>query len=94
MHLSDSLAYIKWIREQPCIITNRDDVVACHLKHVGSGGKRVRPNLRHFTALPMIPELHHELDNIQHIEEFGRKHGVNLWEYVWIFNERFYRDKQ
>jgi len=92
MHLKDSLKYVKWIRTQPPIVRGSGRIEACHLKHTGLGGNRLKPNWRHFTCLPLPHDKHMELDNQLKVKGFNAKYGVDLWEMVYIYNQRFYEE--
>lgn len=92
MNIKDSLKYVEWIRKQPPILPGHGVVEACHLKHVGQGGNRKRPNWRHFTCLPMYTGNHIELDRQLKVKGFNEKYNLDLWELVWIFNQRFYEE--
>ena len=66
--------YLKYIREQPCVVTRRNGVVAHHLESgmVGSKGDD-------WITVPLTPEMHQELHQVGWLS-FEAKHNVNLWK--------------
>ena len=77
--MPSSLAYLEYVREQPCLITG-DPAEASHLKHVGMGGNKRKENKDHFSAVPMRHDLHMEYHSIGPTE-FMETHNIDLWYY-------------
>lgn len=97
-----SLEYLEWLKPFPCAITGKNfRVERAHLIHVGMGANRLRPDPRHFTALPMHSEKHWEHDTWKgkrltkegRILTFEEYYQVNLWQYVFRFNLAFWQMK-
>ena len=78
-----SLEYIKYIKEQRCLICFVDYVDPDHLKAIGMGGNRKKPNKRHYTCVPLCRKHHRERHDIGNFQ-FEHKHSINL------FKEAFY----
>ena len=74
-----SLEYIKYIKEQDCLICFKAFVDADHLKAIGMGGNRKKPSLKHYTCIPLC-RLHHRERHDLGIERFEKKYNINLWK--------------
>ncbi len=64
-----------------CFTHRRQGLETAHIKHIGMGGNRKKPNPRHFTALRWhytVHRNHHRMTS----EEFFREYGINVWEAV------------
>ena len=61
-----------WVRTQPCCVTGLLGVHAAHVRSRGAGGAD-RENL-----VPLVPELHRELDHQLGRDDFEKKYKVNL----------------
>ena len=73
-----SLEYLDFVRTQPCICTMQP-AEACHLKHIGRGIDKSKPNPRHFTAVPMTHEAHMDWHTMTKAE-FEQEYNVNVWQ--------------
>ena len=74
-----SLEYIEYIKEQRCLVCFRDLVDADHLKAIGMGGNRKKPNYKHYTCVPLCRTHHRERHDLG-IQSFEKKHNINLWK--------------
>lgn len=97
-----SLEYLEWLKQFPCAMTGKTyRVERAHLIHVGMGANRLRPDPRHFTALPLYYELHQEHDTWKGkrqvegglILTFENYYQVNLWQLVCRYNLAFWQMK-
>lgn len=73
--------YLKWVLEQPCVVTGRYGVTKHHVTAHRDGGRFTRS---HWIAVPLVEELHliqkgpaHSVEALGHAG-FYAKHGVDL----------------
>lgn len=74
-----SLEYLDFVRTQLCVCTMREPAEASHLRHIGKGIDKSKPSPRHFTAVPMIHEVHMDWHSMTRAE-FEDKYDVNVWK--------------
>ena len=71
-----SLEYIEYMRNQPCCISFENGCDLHHLDNVQVNRKK--PNIRHFTVVPLNRLLHSEYHAIG-IDKFQQKYKIQLW---------------
>lgn len=59
-------AYLDWLRDQPCIVTQLTPCEPAHLRLLGSGGMGMKPG--DDRAVPLYWELHRQQNNTAEIK--------------------------
>lgn len=76
--------YLRYIRHQRCLVTQKRGVDPHHLDTRGSGGSD-------YTAVPLTREKHTEIGNMG-LEEFEEKYNVNLWRQAHRLLRHYFSD--
>jgi hypothetical protein len=71
-----SLEYIEFMRDQPCCISMQHGCDLHHLDNIQVNRKK--PNMRHFTVVPLNRLLHTEF-HAMGIDKFQQKYKIQLW---------------
>lgn len=78
----NGLDYIEFVKEHGCCILSciNADTDADHLKQIGMGRDRNRPELiEHYSCIPICRKHHIERHQIGNIR-FEEKYKINLWK--------------
>ncbi len=88
----DSLAYIKYIKNEECLICFKHPVDPDHLESIGMGGNRKKPTLKHYSCVPLC-RLHHTERHSIGLTAFQSKYKIDIWKQAFILFRRYYIDK-
>ena len=83
-----SLEYIKYIKEQNCLICFKSYVDPDHLEAIGMGGNRKKPSEKHYSCVPLCRLHHRERHDLGTIR-FEEKYKINLWKEAFRFLRKF-----
>ena len=86
-----SLDYVDFIREQPCCVTGRQ-AEPHHLDALGMGANRNKPNIKHFTCIPLSREIHTEL-HAKGINYMQEKYRIQFWEEAYYYCLKYFLTK-
>ena len=96
MRKRDSLKYLEYLRAySTCVVCGAPRPIISHTQHVGMGANRKKPDIRHFTALPMCHNCHTQGKVNMHNstrQEFEAYHDINIWRTIFNFVARFYEE--
>ena len=90
MEIKDGAKFLKFIKEQGCLICGKMPVDADHLKTIGMGGNRKRPNWNDFSCVPLC-RLHH-IERHNNMEKTEKEYRVNFWKENHRYLMRWLRD--
>lgn len=72
--------FIEFVKEHECCVCFKTEVDADHLKTIGMGRDRKRPELiEHYSCIPLCRKHHTERHQIGN-EKFEENHNINLWK--------------
>ena len=90
-----SLEYLAWVRGRTvcAICLEVKPIEAFHKIHVMRGGRKDKPNPRHWTAIPSCHEDH----SMYHTSPYQFKRtypGLDLWKEVALYNLLYWQTKE
>ena len=82
----NSLEYVDFIRNigYCCVCYHKGFVDPHHLISIGMGGNRKKPNVKHYSCIPLCRHHHTEYHNKGKLA-FEKYHNVNLFELAFHF---------
>lgn len=78
--------YVKWVKEQPCIITNQYGVDCHHL--IGHGFSGMGTKAPDWAVIPLTREVHTELHTIG-FKEWENRNGSQLFLLMRFWQQNF-----
>ena len=74
-----SLEYLDYVRTLSCCVTGDRNAEPHHLEAIGMGANRKKPNIKHFTCIPICRDVHIEV-HAKGINWVNERYRVQLWQ--------------